>query len=73
MKCLFGFDGFRPRPAMPDGSSLQEAVVARGIGDGSLMAILPAGGGKSLCFQLPALVRNQRRGVLTVVVSPCRP
>ncbi|PYT07882.1 MAG: hypothetical protein DMF60_06165 [Acidobacteria bacterium] len=36
----------------------------------SLLAILPTGGGKSLCFQLPALVRNFRRGVLTIIISP---
>ncbi len=66
----FGFDGFRPTPAMADGGSLQEAVIAHGMGGGSHLAILPTGGGKSLCFQLPALARNQRRGTLTVVISP---
>lgn len=38
--------------------------------DESLLAILPTGGGKSLCYQLPALVRNFRRGALTIVISP---
>ncbi|MBS1201592.1 MAG: ATP-dependent helicase, RecQ family, partial [Chromatiaceae bacterium] len=66
----FGFDTFRPAPAAADGGSLQEAVVTHGLGGGSLLAILPTGGGKSLCFQLPALVRNLRRGTLTVVISP---
>jgi ATP-dependent DNA helicase RecQ len=32
--------------------------------------VLPTGGGKSLCYQLPALVRYQRRGVLTIIISP---
>ena len=40
------------------------------MGDQPLLAILPTGGGKSLCFQLPALVRNFRRGVLTIIISP---
>ncbi|MEA3273895.1 MAG: RecQ family ATP-dependent DNA helicase [Pseudomonadota bacterium] len=66
----FGFDTFRPIPANAEGGSLQEAVVTHGLGDGSQLAILPTGGGKSLCFQLPALVRNLRRGTLTVVISP---
>jgi ATP-dependent DNA helicase RecQ len=66
----FGFDGFRPQPVTADGGSLQQAVVADGIGGRSLLAILPTGGGKSLCFQLPALVRYARRGTLTVVISP---
>ncbi len=66
----FGFGGFRPLPATPDGGSLQQAVVTHGIAGRSLLAILPTGGGKSLCFQLPALVRYVRRGTLTVVISP---
>ncbi len=66
----FGFSAFRPLPAAPDGSSLQEAIVRHGMSDQAQLAILPTGGGKSLCFQIPALVRNFRRGTLTIVVSP---
>ena len=54
---VFGFDAFRP--------GQQEIVEAVTRGDNTL-AIMPTGGGKSLCFQLPALMRN---GV-TVVISP---
>ena len=54
---IFGFDGFRPGQA-----EIVEAV-ARGE---NVLAIMPTGGGKSLCFQLPALLRE---GV-TVVISP---
>lgn len=66
----FGFSAFRPLPANADGSSLQEAIVRHGMSDQAQLAILPTGGGKSLCFQLPALVRNFRRGTLTIVISP---
>jgi ATP-dependent DNA helicase RecQ len=65
-----GFDGFRPQPAAPDGGSLQEQIVTHGLRGGSYLAVLPTGGGKSLCFQLPALVRNFCRGSLTIVISP---
>ena len=54
---VFGFDEFRPGQA--------EIVDAVCMGKNTL-AIMPTGGGKSLCFQLPALARNG----LTVVVSP---
>ncbi len=54
---VFGFDAFRP--------GQQEIVEAVAQGQNTL-AIMPTGGGKSLCFQLPALVRE---GV-TVVISP---
>ena len=55
---------------MATGAGLQESIVRQGMAGGSQLAILPTGGGKSLCYQLPALVRNQRRGSLTVVISP---
>src|SRR5690606_8927104 len=70
LKKLFGFAAFRPTPAAPDGGSLQEQIVRHGMARESLFAVLPTGGGKSLCFQVPALVRNERAGGLTVVVSP---
>ena len=48
----------------------RERIVQAAMSDTPLFAVLPTGGGKSLCYQLPALVRYQRRGVLTIVVSP---
>lgn len=66
----FGFDAFRAQPTTPEGGSLQQAIVAAGMRDEPLLAILPTGGGKSLCYQLPALARHQRLGVLTLVISP---
>ncbi|MCK8463975.1 DNA helicase RecQ [Aliiroseovarius sp. S1339] len=57
LKSVFGFDEFRPGQA--------EIVEAVSLGENTL-AIMPTGGGKSLCFQLPALIRD---GV-TVVISP---
>lgn len=67
---FFGFSSFRSEPKDETGEPLQEKIVSRGMGDRSMLAILPTGGGKSLCFQLPALIRYIRRGVMTVVVSP---
>ena len=66
----FRFDDFRARPENATGGSLQREIVAAGMRDESLLAVLPTGGGKSLCFQLPAIVRNFRRGALTIVLSP---
>ncbi len=57
LRDVFGFDSFRP------GQSEIVEAVAQGE---NVLAIMPTGGGKSLCFQLPALVRH---GV-TVVISP---
>ncbi len=44
--------------------------MRKGLSAEPTFAVLPTGGGKSICFQLPALVRNERTGALTVVVSP---
>lgn len=70
LKKFFGFDQFRPRPMTADGGSLQEAIVRAAYAGQSILAILPTGGGKSICYQLPALSRYWRNGALTVVVSP---
>jgi ATP-dependent DNA helicase RecQ len=53
----FGFRAFRP---------LQEQIVEDALAGRDVLALMPTGGGKSLCYQLPALVRPG----LTVVVSP---
>lgn len=65
-----GITQFRSNPSTPDGRSLQQAIVGNGFAGKSTLAILPTGGGKSLCFQLPALARYYRNGSLTVVISP---
>lgn len=57
LKRAFGFDSFRPG---------QEAVVRDALAHRDVLAIMPTGGGKSLCFQLPAIMQT---GV-TLVVSP---
>src|SRR5581483_8631854 len=57
LKQFFGFTSFRP---------LQEQIIRDALADKDVFALLPTGGGKSLCFQLPALARPG----LTVVVSP---
>ena len=57
LRDVFGFDRFRPG---------QEEIVTAVAGHKNVLAIMPTGGGKSLCFQLPALLRE---GV-TVVISP---
>jgi ATP-dependent DNA helicase RecQ len=57
LKQYFGFVSFRP---------LQEEIIRDSLAGKDVFALLPTGGGKSLCFQLPALARDG----LTVVVSP---
>jgi ATP-dependent DNA helicase RecQ len=57
LKRTFGYGAFRP---------LQREIIAATLAGQDVFALLPTGGGKSLCFQLPALARPG----LTVVVSP---
>lgn len=65
-----GITRFRSTPTTANGKSLQQAIVENGFAGRPSLAILPTGGGKSLCFQLPALARYYRNGSLTVVISP---
>src|SRR5881398_1992396 len=54
---IFGFPAFRPG---------QQDAVAAALTDRDALVVMPTGSGKSLCYQLPALMRED----LTVVVSP---
>ncbi len=66
LKKYFGYDGFRSY----DGEPLQEKAAIAAVERKSLLAIFPTGGGKSLTFQLPALMEGQSVHGLTVVISP---
>lgn len=66
----FGFPGYRPEPADSDGKPLQRKIVEAAMARDSVLAILPTGTGKSLCYQIPALSRFDQTGALTVVISP---
>src|SRR6266576_2142001 len=57
LRTTFGFDGFRPG---------QGEVVEAVLSGRDVLAVMPTGSGKSLCYQLPAILRHD----LTVVVSP---
>ena len=57
LRRVFGYHAFRP---------LQREIIQDSLAGRDVFALLPTGGGKSLCFQLPAL----RRPGLTVVISP---
>ena len=57
LRCVFGYESFRGE---------QQAVVEHVIGGGDALVLMPTGGGKSLCYQIPSLVREGTG----VVVSP---
>ena len=66
LKLYFGYDDFRKY----EGESLQEQAVNTAVKGESLLAIFPTGGGKSLTFQLPALISSETDNGLTIVISP---
>lgn len=66
LKEKFGFDGFRSY----NGEPLQENAVRAAVNGKSLLAIFPTGGGKSITFQLPALIEAESVHGLTLVISP---
>lgn len=66
LKTFFGYSHFRTY----DGEALQEKAAQAAVNGESLLAIFPTGGGKSLTFQLPALIAGRTVHGLTVVISP---
>lgn len=66
LKNIFGYDDFRKY----DGENLQEQATAAAVKNKSILAIFPTGGGKSITFQLPALIAGETTRALTVVISP---
>lgn len=66
LKQIFGFDSFRTY----EGEPLQEMASQAAVDGKSLLAIFPTGGGKSLTFQLPALMAGHSLHGITVVISP---
>lgn len=57
LKSVFGYDDFRPG---------QAEIIAAALAGGPVLAVMPTGSGKSMCYQLPAIMEE----ALTVVVSP---
>ena len=66
LKQYFNYDEFRRFGGEP----LQETTVQAAVDGKSLLAIFPTGGGKSLTFQLPALMEAESERGLTVVITP---
>ena len=66
LKQFFGFDTYRTYNHQP----LQENAVQAAIEGKSILAIFPTGGGKSITFQVPALMSGEQVKGLTVIISP---
>ena len=66
LKTYFGFDSYRTYAGEP----LQEKAVKAAIDNQSILAVFPTGGGKSITFQVPALMSGAATKGLTVIISP---
>jgi ATP-dependent DNA helicase RecQ len=58
---VFGYSAFRGQ---------QEAAIHQVLGGGDALVLMPTGGGKSLCYQIPAILRAQQGKGVCIVVSP---
>lgn len=63
---FFGFDSYRNYGGEP----LQEKAVRAALNNKSVLAVFPTGGGKSITFQVPALMSAENSKALTIVISP---
>lgn len=61
LRNVFGYERFRQS---------QQAIVQQVVAGGDALVLMPTAGGKSLCYQIPAIVRHQQGLGVTVVVSP---
>lgn len=68
LQSFFGYPTFRVFEG--DTESLQEKAAIAAVEEESLLAIFPTGGGKSITFQVPALMAARKYGGLTVVITP---
>ncbi len=66
LKRFFGYNSFRTYGDEP----LQEKAVKAAVNNKSILAVFPTGGGKSITFQVPALMSGESVNGLTVVISP---
>ena len=66
LKRFFGFEAFRTYGGEP----LQEKAVKAAVDNKSILAVFPTGGGKSITFQVPALISGDSSKALTIVISP---
>ncbi len=69
LRKYFGYPGYRKFEGDQD-VPLQQAIVDSGLLRESLLAVLPTGGGKSICYQVPALMAHELKRSLTVIISP---
>ena len=58
---VFGYAHFR---------GPQQAIIEHMVGGGDALVLMPTGGGKSLCYQIPAIARQQAGQGITIVISP---
>jgi len=66
LKKFFGFDSYRTYGGEP----LQEKAVKAAVNNKSILAVFPTGGGKSITFQVPALMSAENSKGLTIIISP---